>query len=111
MYGGRSAFDSALRLTGAKLVVTHTPQQLEAAAGPNAAMIYTTVLGDSLKQAIAIAKKARVPLLLDDAAGIPPIEKPSTLRQDGRDLYCFSGGKRLGRSPMLGPAIRSKRSD
>src|SRR6266702_7894903 len=44
MFGGRSAFDSALRLTGAKLVVTHTPQQLEAAAGPNAAMIYTTVL-------------------------------------------------------------------
>src|SRR6266446_633466 len=40
MFGGRSAFDSAIRLTGAKLVVTHTPQQLEAAAGPNAAMIY-----------------------------------------------------------------------
>src|SRR5258707_6729356 len=73
MFGGRSAFDSALRLTGAKLVLTQTPQQLEGAAGPNAAMIYTTVLGDRLKQAIAIAKKANVPLLLDDAAGIPPI--------------------------------------
>ena len=52
MFGGRSAFDSALRLTGAKLVVTHTPQELEAAAGSNAAMIYTTALGDRLKQAI-----------------------------------------------------------
>src|SRR5947209_5204649 len=40
LFGGRSAFDSALRLTGAKLVVAHTPEQLEAAAGPNAAMIY-----------------------------------------------------------------------
>jgi len=96
MYGGRSAFDSALRLTGAKLVVTHTPQQLEAAAGPNAAMIYTTVLGDGLKQAIGIAKKANVPLLLDDAAGIPPIENLRLYAKMGADLYCFSGGKGLG---------------
>src|SRR6266478_618358 len=96
MFGGRSAFDSALRLTGAKLVVTHTPQQLEAAAGPNAAMIYTTALGDRLKQAIAIAKKANVPLLLDDAAGIPPIENLRLYAKMGADLYCFSGGKGLG---------------
>jgi uncharacterized pyridoxal phosphate-dependent enzyme len=96
MYGGRSAFDSALRLTGAKLVVTHTPQQLEAAAGPNAAMIYTTVLGDRLKQAIDIAKKAHVPILLDDAAGIPPIENLRLYAKMGADLYCFSGGKGLG---------------
>jgi len=96
MFGGRSAFDSALRLTGAKLVVTHTPQELEAAAGSNAAMIYTTALGDRLKQAIAIAKKANVPLLLDDAAGIPPIENLRLYAKMGADLYCFSGGKGLG---------------
>src|SRR5947209_910281 len=40
MAGGRSAFDSAIRLTGAKLVLAPAPEQLEAAAGPNAAMIY-----------------------------------------------------------------------
>src|SRR6185503_7334513 len=28
MFGGRSAFDSAARLAGAKLVVTHTPEEL-----------------------------------------------------------------------------------
>src|SRR5947207_5054127 len=95
LFGGRSAFDSALRLTGAKLVVTHTAEQLEAAAGPNAAMIYTTVLGDWLKQAIAIAKKANVPLLLDDAAGIPPIENLRLYSKMGADLYCFSVGKGL----------------
>jgi uncharacterized pyridoxal phosphate-dependent enzyme len=96
MFRGRSAFDSALRLTGAKLVVTHTLQELEKAAGPNAAMIYITVLGDMLKQAIAIAKKANVPLLLDDAAGIPPIENLRLYSKMGADLYCFSGGKGLG---------------
>ena len=96
MLGGRSAFDSALRLTGAKLVVTRTIEQMEGALGAKTAMIYTTALGDRLKQAIAIAKKANVPLLLDDAAGIPPIENLRLYAKMGADLFCFSGGKGLG---------------
>src|SRR5438105_871456 len=35
MSGGRSAFDSAIRLTGAKLVVCPTVQQVDAAISPN----------------------------------------------------------------------------
>src|SRR5438552_11240704 len=73
MFGGRSAFDSAIRLTGAKLVLTRTHDDLRAALGPNTAMIYTTALGDRLAKALEIAKAAQVPLMLDDAAGIPPI--------------------------------------
>jgi L-seryl-tRNA(Ser) seleniumtransferase len=96
MFGGRSAFDSAARLTGAKLVVTHTPDELQAAINPNTAMIYTTILGERLEQAIAIGKKASVPLLLDDAAGIPPIDNLRLYPRMGLDLFCFSGGKGLG---------------
>lgn len=96
MFGGRSAFDSAARLTGAKLVVTHTTDELQAAINPNTAMIYTTILGERLEQAIAIAKNAKVPLLLDDAAGIPPIENLKLYPKMGLDLFCFSGGKGLG---------------
>src|SRR5579864_2292726 len=33
MFGGRSAFDSAIRLTGAKLVLAHTAEEVEAAIG------------------------------------------------------------------------------
>ena len=33
-------------------------------------MIYTTALGQALEKAVAIAKKAGVTLMLDDAAGI-----------------------------------------
>jgi L-seryl-tRNA(Ser) seleniumtransferase len=95
MAGGRSAFDSAIRLTGAKLVLARSLEELEAAIGPATAMIYTTSLGERLKQTIAIAKKANVPLLLDDAAGIPPIENLSLYAKLGVDLYCFSGGKGL----------------
>jgi len=95
MFGGRSAFDSAVRLTGATLVVTHTHEELQSAINPRTAMIYTTALGDRLEKANAIAKAARVPLLLDDAAGIPPIENLKAYAKLNLDLYCFSGGKGL----------------
>ena len=95
MFGGRSAFDSAVRLTGAKLVVTHAHDELQRAINPNTAMIYTTVLGDGLEKALAIAKAANVPLMLDDAAGIPPIDNLRKYADMMIDLYCFSGGKGL----------------
>jgi len=76
---GRSAFDSAIRLTGAKLVLTYSPEELTNAINDNTAMIYTTDLGDKLKQVLAIAKEHKVPMLLDDAAGIlPPTTRSST---------------------------------
>ncbi|MCZ2147182.1 MAG: aminotransferase class V-fold PLP-dependent enzyme [Bryobacterales bacterium] len=95
MAGGRSAFDSAIRLTGAKLVVTHSPDEMEAAINSNTAMIYTTSLGERLAKILAIAKKHQVPLLLDDAAGIPPVDNLKNYAKMGIDLYCFSGGKGL----------------
>src|SRR5437763_13921927 len=42
MFGGRSAFDSAIRLAGAKLVLAGTHGDLQSSIGPNTAMIYTT---------------------------------------------------------------------
>ncbi len=95
MLGGRSAFDSAIRLTGAKLVLAHSCEELQAALTDKTAMVYTTWLGDRLAQALVITKKAGVPLLLDDAAGIPPYENLSLYAKMGLDLYCFSGGKGL----------------
>jgi L-seryl-tRNA(Ser) seleniumtransferase len=95
MFGGRNAFDSAVRLTGAKIIIARTPEQLQSSLGPDAAMIYTTVLGEQLEAAISIAKKANVPIMLDDAAGIPPIGNLRLYAQMGIDLFCFSGGKGL----------------
>src|ERR1700745_2331118 len=74
MVGGRSAFDSAIRLTGAKLVLVHSPEEIANAVNENTAMIYTTSLGEKLQKEVAIAKDRRVPMLLDDAAGIPPVD-------------------------------------
>jgi len=95
MLGGRSAFDSAIRLAGAKLVVVGSVDDLAGALTDRTAMVYTTWLGDRLKAALAVTKKAGVPLLLDDAAGIPPVENLKTYAQMGIDLFCFSGGKGL----------------
>ncbi len=58
-------------------------------------MIYTTHLGDDLEKENAIAKKSQVPMLLDDAAGIPPIENIKLYAKMGLDMYTFSGGKGL----------------
>ncbi len=95
MVGGRSAFDSAIRLTGAKLVLTYSPEELSNAINENTAMIYTTDLGEKLQRVLAIAKDRKIPLLLDDAAGIPPADNAKLYARMGIDLYCFSGGKGL----------------
>jgi uncharacterized pyridoxal phosphate-dependent enzyme len=95
MLGGRSAFDSAIRLTGAKLVVVRNLDDFSKALNERTAMVYTTWLGDRLEKALAIAKGAKVPLMLDDAAGIPPIGNLTLYAKMGIDLFCFSGGKGL----------------
>jgi seryl-tRNA(Sec) selenium transferase len=95
MVGGRSAFDSAIRLVGAKLVLVYSPEELGKAINENTAMIYTTDLGEKLQQELQIAKAHKVPMLLDDAAGIPPADNAKLYAKMGIDLYCFSGGKGL----------------
>src|SRR5438046_7902730 len=95
MVGGRSAFDNAIRLTGAKLILVEKPEEIAGAITSNTAMIYTTDLGDKLAREAAIAKDYNVPLLLDDAAGIPPIDNIKLYAKMNLDLYTFSGAKRL----------------
>ena len=95
MLGGRSAFDNAIRLAGAKLMLAHNLEQLQPAITQNTAMVYTTWRDERLEKALAITRAAHVPLLLDDAAGIPPIDNLSRYAKAGVDLYCFSGGKGL----------------
>jgi uncharacterized pyridoxal phosphate-dependent enzyme len=95
MVGGRSAFDSAIRLAGGKLVLVYSADQLANAINDNTAMIYTTDLGDKLEKELAICKERKVPMLLDDAAGIPPVDNAKLYAKMEIDLYTFSGGKGL----------------
>jgi L-seryl-tRNA(Ser) seleniumtransferase len=95
MHGGRISFDNAIRLTGAKLVLGVTLDDVKHGLSDRTVMIYTTARKEPLEQVIAIAKQARVPILVDWAAGIPPIENLSLPWKMGADLYTFSGGKGL----------------
>jgi len=117
MVGGRSAFDSAIRLVGAKLVLVEKPDDIANAISANTAMVYTTDLGDKLAREAAIAKDHGIPLLLDDAAGIPPIDNIKLYAKMKLDLYTFSGGKGLrgpqcsgvllGRKDLIEAALRN----
>lgn len=95
MFGGRISFDNAIRAVGGSLVIAYTHDQLKAAINDNTAMVYTTARGETLEKAIPITKNAKVPILVDWAAGIPPIENLQLPWKMGADLYAFSGGKGL----------------
>lgn len=96
MMGGRSAFDSAVRLTGGKLVIAHTVDDLHAALTPQTAMVYTDWRDDDrLSRILKITKAAGVPLFEDCADGIPPYSNFTRFVKLGIDLICFSGGKGL----------------
>src|ERR1700747_3430027 len=115
--GGRSAFDSAIRVAGAKLVLVEKSEDISNAITADTAMIYTTDLRDKLEREASIAKEHNVPLLLDDAAGIPPIDNIKLYAKMKLDLYTFSGGKGLrgpqcsgvllGREDLIDAALRN----
>jgi uncharacterized pyridoxal phosphate-dependent enzyme len=95
MVGGRSVFDSAIRLTGAKLVLAESADQIANAITPNTVMIYTSSSPEQLAKEIAVAKAHHVPIFMDAADGIPPVDKLQLFAKMGCDLYTFSGGKGL----------------
>lgn len=95
MVGGRSVFDSAIRLAGGKLILAETAEQLPNAISPNTVMVYTTSSMEQLAKEIAIAKDHRVPIFMDAADGIPPVDKLRLFAKMGCDLYTVSGGKGL----------------
>jgi uncharacterized pyridoxal phosphate-dependent enzyme len=96
MLGGRISFDSAIRLCGAKLVLCGAVDELSSMLNSNTAMVYTTFHDEArLGSAIKITRAAGVPMLIDDAAGIPPFENITRFAKMGADMFCFSGGKGL----------------
>ncbi|MDZ4718987.1 MAG: aminotransferase class V-fold PLP-dependent enzyme [Roseiflexaceae bacterium] len=103
----RNSYDYAIRQTGARLVEIGTaqftqPDELRAAITPQVACIVyfagTHYASGALPLAdvIEIAHAARVPVVVDAAAQIPPISNLwQFTRENGADLVIFSGGKGL----------------
>lgn len=108
MMEGRSPFDSAIRLAGGKLVIAKTVEDLPSAITSQTAMVYTTLRDERLERILKITKPAGVPVLVDDAAGIPPFHWFTHYAKIGVDLYCFSGGKGLSGPQCSGVLLGRK---
>lgn len=103
---GRVSYDFAIRQTGGRLVEIGTEggtteAELEQAiTGRTAAIVYfynVTRMGGlvPLERGIDIARRRGVPLIVDAAAQIPPVENLWRFTHMGADLALFSGGKGL----------------
>ncbi|MCX6047119.1 MAG: aminotransferase class V-fold PLP-dependent enzyme [Chloroflexi bacterium] len=103
----RYHYDRCISVPGGKLVEVGdeqgtTAEQLSAAIGPNTAGIFFYARGEtafpgtlSLQEVVRIAHAHGVPVIVDAAAEIYPVERMTTLSNSGADLICF-GSKYLG---------------
>jgi L-seryl-tRNA(Ser) seleniumtransferase len=102
----RNGYDHAVRSVGVKMMEVGTPQhtdpaELEAAINEKTALAFWTQGAMSgpgdipIETFIEIAHARGVPVLVDAAAQLPPIENLWRFTQMGADLVVFSGGKDL----------------
>ena len=102
----RNGFDHAVRQTGVKVVefglIKETdPWELRAAISEKAAAIvhfleFENHRNLALPEVIAIAKEKEIPVIVDAAAELPPVENLSRFYHMGADLTVSSGGKDIG---------------
>lgn len=109
--GQRNAYDFAVRQTGALIVeVDPTPAALAAALGEHTAAVlhFAGRLSEGsipLEAVVEAAHRRGIPVIVDAAAQIPPIESLWHFTRDiGADAAIFSGGKGL-RGPQASGLI------
>ena len=105
-----SGYDHSIKAAGGKIIPVgiqpDTPhpnevsdiivRDFEAEINENTAgIIYATRNGSKppLSEIIQLARRYQIPVIVDAAAQVPPIENLYQFIDDGSDLVCFSGGK------------------
>ena len=112
MRSHRNSYDHAIRATGATIVdvgfadrytdvgVRDTELwEIKAAISDSTAAIYYLAKPQAmprLSDVVGIAHQARVPVIVDAAAELPPLENLRRFLAEGADLVAFSGGKSIG---------------
>lgn len=116
----RIPYDSAIELAGGRLVeiareTGTTDADLAGAIGPETAGILY-VAGAHLAQGVLsldavvrIARQSDVPVIVDAAAQLPPVENLWAFGAAGADLVLFSGGKGLCGPASTGLVLGSQR--
>jgi len=124
----RYHYDRCITVPGGKLVEVGddngtTAEQLAAAIGPNTAGVFFYARGEplipgilGLPEVIKIAHAKGVPVIVDAASEIYPVERMTNLAASGADLICFgskylsafnSAGILCGRSDLVEAASRN----
>ena len=96
----QSCYDHQLTNVGVKMVVVENEADVERHIGAKTALMYFMNYVEesgSIKLArwVELARKHRVPTLLDAAADTPPLSRLTEYTKMGFDLVAFSGGKAI----------------
>jgi len=98
--GHNIGYVHALTNTGAIIVEIETAQELEKAINEKTAMMwflntYAPMGKIQHEEWVAIAKKHKIPTMIDMAADVPPVSNLWKYNELGFDLVCVSGGKAM----------------
>lgn len=107
-----TAYESAVKGVGVKMITVSNRKELEAAFGPQTAMVLVLAGPSSMngpmsvKEIASFAKPLGVPILVDAAAEGLPVPNPHL--ELGADLVAYSGGKYLRGPQCAGLLIGRK---
>jgi L-seryl-tRNA(Ser) seleniumtransferase len=111
----RNSYDEALRLAGGEfLEIEADSGALAQALGERVAAVYLTIAWSNtgksvpLPEMARIAHQAAIPVIVDAAAEVPPVENLARFVNEGADLVVFSGGKGM-RGPQSSGVILGRR--
>jgi L-seryl-tRNA(Ser) seleniumtransferase len=98
--GHNIGYVHALTNTGAIIVEIETAQELEKAINEKTAMMWFLNSNAPMgkiqhEEWVAIAKKYKIPTMIDMAADVPPVSNLWKYNELGFDLVCVSGGKAM----------------
>ena len=106
-----AALDSAIRLTGAKLIVAHTINDLLPATTSQTAMVYTTGEDDRLQKILKITKLGWRSRADRPCFGYSSLLEPHASRENGCRSLLHQRRKRHARPASLRTVTRPKGSD